>query len=306
MVSEATDGVRDALATGRVTAYIGFDPTASSLHIGNLLTVMGLARLAEVRARPIALVGGGTGMIGDPSGKSQERNLLSAEQIDVNVAGVRAQLERVPRLRRPRPNAAKIVNNADWLGTDRRAVVPARRRQALLRRLHAAEGIGQPPHRERRRHLVHRVQLSRAAGLRFPAAVRSPRLHPANGRQRSMGQHHGGHRADPESARQEGARTGLAADEDGRGHEVRQDRGGHHLARSGADIGVPLLPVLAEHRRSRCRELLEGLHVARPRRDRRARARDGGGAGGARRAAHPRARGDDEGARRGRAGAGGA
>jgi tyrosyl-tRNA synthetase len=115
MVAEATDGVREALAHERVTAYIGFDPTASSLHIGNLLTVMGLARLQKFGHTPIALVGGGTGMIGDPSGKSQERNLLSAEQVAVNVAGVRAQLERFLDFN-PADNAATIVNNADWLG----------------------------------------------------------------------------------------------------------------------------------------------------------------------------------------------
>jgi len=115
MVAEMTEGVREALATERVTAYIGFDPTASSLHIGNLLTVMGLARLQKLGHTPIALVGGGTGMIGDPSGKSQERNLLSAEQIDVNVTGVRAQLERFLDFN-PAENAATIVNNADWLG----------------------------------------------------------------------------------------------------------------------------------------------------------------------------------------------
>jgi tyrosyl-tRNA synthetase len=115
MVAETTEGVREALAAERVTAYIGFDPTASSLHIGNLLTVMGLARLQKFGHTPIALVGGGTGMIGDPSGKSQERNLLSAEQVNVNVAGVRAQLERFLDFN-PAPNAATIVNNADWLG----------------------------------------------------------------------------------------------------------------------------------------------------------------------------------------------
>src|ERR1041384_883505 len=94
MVSEKTDGVADALAKERVTAYIGFDPTSSSLHVGSLLTVMGLARLQRFGHSPIAIVGGGTGMIGDPSGKSQERVLLSPEQIDVNVKGIRAQLER--------------------------------------------------------------------------------------------------------------------------------------------------------------------------------------------------------------------
>src|ERR1700731_1979268 len=93
-LQEATDGLRDLLADERVTAYIGFDPTASSLHVGSLLTVMGLARLQRFGHTPIAIVGGGTGMIGDPSGKSQERVLLSAEQIDVNVAGIREQLTR--------------------------------------------------------------------------------------------------------------------------------------------------------------------------------------------------------------------
>src|ERR671910_1663414 len=94
MVYDATEGLRDALAAGPVTAYIGFDPTASSLHAGSLLTVMGLARLQRFGHTPIALVGGGTGMIGDPSGKSLERVLLTAEQVEANVAGIRGQLAR--------------------------------------------------------------------------------------------------------------------------------------------------------------------------------------------------------------------
>ena len=116
MYSDATDGAKDALSTGRVTAYIGFDPTASSLHVGSLLTVMGLARLQRYGHTPIALVGGGTGMIGDPSGKSQERVLLSADQVNDNVLGIRAQLERFLDFSAS-PNAARIVNNADWLGS---------------------------------------------------------------------------------------------------------------------------------------------------------------------------------------------
>ena len=115
MVAEKTEGAREALAAGPVTAYIGFDPTASSLHVGSLLTVMGLARLQRFGHTPIALVGGGTGMIGDPSGKSQERVLLSTGQVNQNVAGIRAQLERFLDFS-PGPNAARIVNNADWLG----------------------------------------------------------------------------------------------------------------------------------------------------------------------------------------------
>jgi len=114
LVYDATEGLADLLAKGRVTAYIGFDPTASSLHVGSLLTVMGLARLQRFGHSPIAIVGGGTGMIGDPSGKSQERTLLTREQIDQNVAGMRSQLSRFLDFD-AKPNAARIVNNADWL-----------------------------------------------------------------------------------------------------------------------------------------------------------------------------------------------
>src|ERR671932_512080 len=111
LVYDATEGLADLLAKERVTAYIGFDPTASSLHVGSLLTVMGLARLQRFGHSPIAIVGGGTGMIGDPSGKSQERTLLSREQIDENVAGIRKQLERFLDFDST-VNPARIVNNA--------------------------------------------------------------------------------------------------------------------------------------------------------------------------------------------------
>jgi tyrosyl-tRNA synthetase len=116
MVSEVTDGLVDLLGREHVTAYIGFDPTASSLHVGSLLTVMGLARLQRFGHSPIAIVGGGTGMIGDPSGKSEERKLLSREQLDENVAGIRQQLEKFLDFDSG-PNPARIVNNADWLAS---------------------------------------------------------------------------------------------------------------------------------------------------------------------------------------------
>jgi tyrosyl-tRNA synthetase len=116
MVSEATDGLSGLLARESVTAYIGFDPTASSLHVGSLLTVMGLARLQRFGHHPIAIVGGGTGMIGDPSGKAQERKLLSRDELDANVAGIRRQLEKFLDFDAG-PNPARIVNNADWLAS---------------------------------------------------------------------------------------------------------------------------------------------------------------------------------------------
>jgi tyrosyl-tRNA synthetase len=114
MVYEGTEGVRDVLAREKVTCYIGFDPTASSLHVGSLLVILALARLQRFGHTPIAIAGGGTGMIGDPSGKSAERQLLSREQIDENLIGIRSQLERFLDFD-VAPNPARIVNNADWL-----------------------------------------------------------------------------------------------------------------------------------------------------------------------------------------------
>ena len=114
LVAEATEGVRDVLARERVTGYIGFDPTASSLHVGNLLVIMLLARLQRYGHSPIAVVGGGTGLIGDPSGKTAERQLLTEERVEENVRGIRAQLARFLDFDAPR-NGARLVNNGDWL-----------------------------------------------------------------------------------------------------------------------------------------------------------------------------------------------
>src|SRR4249920_908645 len=110
MVYDSTDGLSDLFAKESLTAYIGFDPTASSLHVGNLLTLIGLARLQRCGHSPIAIVGGGTGMIGDPSGKSLERVLLSADQIGENVASVKQQLERFLDFDAA-ANTARLVNN---------------------------------------------------------------------------------------------------------------------------------------------------------------------------------------------------
>src|SRR3954452_12926096 len=116
LVYDATEGLSDLLSAQSITVYAGFDPTASSLHVGHLLPLMGLARLQRAGHSPIAILGGGTGMIGDPSGKSQERNLLAAGQIEENVAAIHPQLERFLDFSSA-SNAARVVNNADWLGT---------------------------------------------------------------------------------------------------------------------------------------------------------------------------------------------
>jgi tyrosyl-tRNA synthetase len=115
LLHEHTDGLDVTMAGGPITAYIGFDPTAPSLHAGSLLTILGLARLQRAGHRPIALVGGGTGLIGDPSGKSQERNLLTLEQTAENADGIRRQLERFLDFSPTLSNAALMRNNVDWL-----------------------------------------------------------------------------------------------------------------------------------------------------------------------------------------------
>ena len=112
-IQEATPGLEERLGTGPVTAYIGFDPTAASLHVGNLVPVMGLAWLQRFGHTPIALVGGGTGMVGDPSGKRKERPVLSPEEIDRNAQALGRQLTRF--LAFEGANAARLRNNADWL-----------------------------------------------------------------------------------------------------------------------------------------------------------------------------------------------
>ena len=120
-LQDATPGLAARLTRGPVTAYIGFDPTADSLHVGNLVPVMGLAWLQRAEGTPIALLGAGTAMVGDPSGKRTERPVLSVEQIDANAAAIRAQLGQFLRFpeaangRTPRSNDARMRNNADWL-----------------------------------------------------------------------------------------------------------------------------------------------------------------------------------------------
>jgi tyrosyl-tRNA synthetase len=113
LIHSVTDGVRDVLARERVTGYIGFDPTASSLHVGNLLVMTALARLQRAGHSPIAVVGGGTGLIGDPK-PTTERSLLTLEQVELNVAGIRPQLERFLDFDGA-TNPARLINNADWL-----------------------------------------------------------------------------------------------------------------------------------------------------------------------------------------------
>jgi tyrosyl-tRNA synthetase len=111
----ATPGLAARLATGRpISGYNGFDPSGDSLHIGHLVPIFGMIRLQRFGGRPVAVVGGGTGMIGDPSGRSTERNLLDRPTLEANLVAIRAQLERF--LDFTPGTGATMVNNLDWLG----------------------------------------------------------------------------------------------------------------------------------------------------------------------------------------------
>lgn len=114
MIQDIMPGTKEQLDKEMTTAYIGFDPTADSLHIGSLVPIILLVHLQKAGHKPIALVGGATGMVGDPSGKSEERNLLSEEVLNFNVAGVKAQLEKFLDFDKSKPNAAELANNYDW------------------------------------------------------------------------------------------------------------------------------------------------------------------------------------------------
>ncbi len=113
LLYQQTEGLGAHLAAGAVTAYCGFDPTAPSLHVGNLVPVMGLVHLQRSGHRPIALVGGGTALIGDPSGKSAERPMITTGEVDANSAALRSQLERF--LDFSGPHGALMRDNAAWL-----------------------------------------------------------------------------------------------------------------------------------------------------------------------------------------------
>ncbi len=115
MIHDIMPGTEELLGKGQTTAYVGIDPTADSLHVGHLVSVMMMKHFQMAGHKPIFIIGGATGMIGDPSGKSQERNLLTEETIQKNMAGIKAQLSRFIDFNSTASNAAIMLNNYDWM-----------------------------------------------------------------------------------------------------------------------------------------------------------------------------------------------
>jgi tyrosyl-tRNA synthetase len=114
MIQDIIPGTAEQLQKEMTAAYIGFDPTADSLHIGSLVPILLLVHLQKAGHKPVALVGGATGMVGDPSGKSEERNLLSEDILEANIKGVKTQLQKYLNFDTTLVNAAELVNNYDW------------------------------------------------------------------------------------------------------------------------------------------------------------------------------------------------
>jgi tyrosyl-tRNA synthetase len=114
LIQDIIPGTAEQLEKESTTAYVGFDPTADSLHIGSLIPIILLVHLQKFGHKPIALIGGATGMVGDPSGKSEERNLLSPEVLNHNQESVKKQLARFLDFSEDKPNAAEMVNNYAW------------------------------------------------------------------------------------------------------------------------------------------------------------------------------------------------
>lgn len=117
MIADIMPGTEEQLLKEMTTGYVGFDPTADSLHIGSLVPILLLVHMQKAGHKPVALVGGATGMVGDPSGKSAERNLLDETTLAKNVAGIKAQLEKFLDFDTSKQNAALMTNNYDWFKT---------------------------------------------------------------------------------------------------------------------------------------------------------------------------------------------
>ena len=115
MIHDIMPGTEELLSKGQTTAYVGIDPTADSLHVGHLVSVMMMKHFQVAGHKPIFIIGGATGMIGDPSGKSQERNLLTEDTIQKNMAGIKAQLSHFIDFNSTASNAAIMLNNYDWM-----------------------------------------------------------------------------------------------------------------------------------------------------------------------------------------------
>ncbi len=222
--------VLDQLAkTEQVTAYIGFDCTAASLHVGSLLPIMMLHWMQKTGHRPIALMGGGTTRVGDPSGKDESRRLLTDDQINENLKGIRAVFSRFLKFG-DSGNDAIMANNADWLNTlNYIDFLRDVGRHFSINRMLTFDSVKMRLERQQELSFLefNYMILQAYDYLELQQALWLPL---ADGRLGSVGQHHQRHRSRPPHFRRAAVRAHLAADHDLVGREDGQDRGRCGLA----------------------------------------------------------------------------
>ena len=220
MIHDIMPGTEEELMKGPASAYVGIDPTGDSLHIGHLVSIMILKHFQACGHKPYALVGGATGMIGDPSMKSKERNLLDEATLAHNVECIKAQLAKFLDFNSDAPNKAELVNNYDWMKD--------------YSFIDFTRDIG---------------KMITVNYMMSKDSISAPERQAAARRSRPVGQHHHRNRTHTPQLRRPGFRPHLPADHQGRRRQVRQDREGQHLARPRAHLALPVLPVLAQCQR---------------------------------------------------------
>ena len=264
MIHDMTPGTEAQLAQEVTAGYIGFDPTAKSLHIGNLATIMLLVHLQRAGHVPVALVGGATGMIGDPSGKSAERQLLDEATLRDNQAGIRQQLEKFLDFDAP-DNPARLVNNYDWFG-----------QMGFLHFL-----------REAGKHLTVNYMMAKDSvksrletglsftefsyqllqGYDFYHLYEHHNVKLQMGGFRPVGQHHHRHRIHPPQGEWRCLRPHHPAGDQSRRHQIWEVGGGQRVVRPRTHFALSVLPVLAQRSRRRLRSTHSGVHPEEPGRD---------------------------------------
>ena len=240
-------GLDEKARSGSLAGYIGFDCTAPSLHVGNLVSIMMLHWLQETGGKPVALMGGGTTMVGDPSGKDESRKLLTVEAIEDNKAGIRKAFSHFIRFGEGKHDAI-MPDNAEWLA--KLNYIDFLRdvgRHFSVNRMLAMDSVKLRLER-RAGALFPRIQLHVPAGLRLHRALQALRRHPADGRLGPVGQHRHRHRSRPAHGARAVLRPDLAAHHRRLGRENGQDRRRRRLARRDDAEPVRLLAVLAQRR----------------------------------------------------------
>ena len=262
MIHSIMPGTQEQLQKEMSTAYVGIDPTADSLHIGHLVSVMILKHFQMCGHRPIALVGGATGMIGDPSGKSQERNLLDEKTLRHNQEAIKKQLAKLLDFESDAPNAAMLVNNYDWMkgitfldfirDIGKLITVNYMMAKDSVKKRFNGEGEGMS-------FTEFTYQLVQAYDFLHLYETVGCKLQ-LGGADQWGNIRHG---ADPPQGRRRGFRPHLPADYQSRRHQVRQDRERQRMARPALYVALQVLPVLAQHQRRGRQALHQDLHAAR-------------------------------------------